>query len=71
MSDKSLEDLFRELRIAEGFLADAVRKESIACSATCDARNAVNDLQKKIDNLFEEHRKQAPRDTEWSRRKAG
>lgn len=61
-----LGELQKKLSQAIRDLADAERAESAARSVSTAARNDVNSIQKKIDEVMSTLRKQAPRNSDWA-----
>ena len=68
---KSMSDLLKELADVKARLESAEAEVSLASSNCIRAKNAYNDVTKRIDTAMEEIRKEAPRDTDWARKERG
>lgn len=65
--NKDIDAAICELTQATERLAAAAVRRADASRDETSARNAVNEAQKKLDKLYSDLRKAAPRDTNWGR----
>lgn len=69
METKELDSLMADLDRA-GFELDAAKtEESHARNRVASAVNAINGIQKQIDRIVDEIRKNAPRESDWAAKK--
>jgi hypothetical protein len=68
---KSISDLIVELENATEVHKDLRRKADVASMQACDALNAVNTAQKRLDAALEKLKQEAHRDTDWKRDSRG
>jgi hypothetical protein len=67
MSEKTLDELVKDLQLAKESYESAQQRERFARNETTSCLNRLNAAQKAVDARMQTLRKHAPRDSDWAR----